>query len=401
MRSNLVSIFCVVLTGILIAGDTSCKKPEEIYRNFNSIEQDIGIHPRFDTRHQILQLGNEDYLLCGSSSADSAIFVAHLNADGHIINLNVEFGIGSGHQIVKIPHIEDQYLFLGSHKEEGSSKEGFFSVVINSDGAPVDSIVYFGQEFDEIGLREYAKAYAVIPTQDSGFFFTGGFKQTISSTPRLFGLKVDAQFNTQWKKTYRSNAVGIATLQTDGGELIITASTNPSIYLIAIDNNNGAKLSERTLFQTVSRGNEEALLTDKGTIAVVSTTQVNSTEDIYFIECSFDSISQSFEILNDLFIGSDTSNEYGHQIIQSRDGGFVILGVDDEEPNALILQHITSSRTEGWQERYPGGNFIQPGDIVQTILDFGFFCFGISEQQEGNYFHMIKTDEVGKTEEKL
>lgn len=398
---KLICLGWAILIGVLILGGISCKKDPETYRNFSTLRNDIGIFPRFDTRHQLLQLEREDYLLCGSS-IDSTIFVAHLDVDGNPVNLNTSFGEGSAHDIVNIPYLEDRFLLLATHQEDNSTQGGFFAVVTDSSGAPVNIPIYYGKEFDNIGLREYAEAYAVVPTRDSGFFFTGGFKQTLSNQPSLFGLKVDPEFQVQWLKTYRANAYGASAFQTDDGAIIVSAVTDPHVYLIAIDENSGGKLTEKTFFQTISQINDEAILSSEGTVAIATTSTAGGTADINFIECAFDRSSSSFEVLHDLTLGEDTKNEYGHQIVQARDGGFVVLGTDDEQPAALVLQHITASRREGWREQYEGGAIEQPGDIVQTFLDFGFFCFGVAKDQEGeSFFHFIKTDEVGKTEDNI
>ncbi|WP_282775572.1 hypothetical protein [Phaeodactylibacter xiamenensis] len=386
---------------LIILIGASCKKAEEPYLNYNRITDNIGILPRFDTRHQLLQLESHDYLLCGST-VDSIVFVARLDVNGNPINLNTSIGRGSAHDIISIPYLENRFLLLATHREENNIQSGFFTVVTDSSGASVAPPVYYGQEFDAIGLREYAEAYAVVPTRDSGFFFTGGFKQTLSSQPSLFGLMVDAELKVKWLKTYRANAYGASAFQMEDGPIIVSAITDPYAYLIAIDENNGRKLAERTFFQTSSQQNDEAILSSDGTIALATTSMAENTASINFIECTYDRASSSFEVLHDLSLGDKNANEYGHQIIQGRDGGFVILGTDDQEPASLVLQYISVSRSQGWRERYQGGTIEQPGDIVQSLLDFGYFCFGISEDQDGkSSFHFIKTDEVGRTEESL
>jgi hypothetical protein len=240
------------------------------------------------------------------------------------------------------------------------------------------------------------------------FFLTGEFKFTLSPVPFSMGIRIDSNLTPVWETTvekiYKENAYGTSVAQTPNGAVMISSVTGDLNHIMFADLESGAPVgAEMTLFDTYGHYHNDLIRTNNNTFALATTRATGPSTDINFIEFEVSADHNSINKAYDISLGEPGINEEGYQIIQSRDGGFIILGIAQQSPVEIVLQKINPDRTRGWREPYSGATTEYPGGIVQNQKenDFGFFSFTIAEGDGGNVLHVLKTDEVGKTADKL
>ncbi len=371
---------------LLLALGGCAKKEKAFYLNFERF-QPLGVAPGFVVRHSFLQMDNGEYLLCGTT-ADTTIFVAHLDELGNLLSMNTGLGPGSAHDIIPLASSGGgAFLMLAN---QGDS---FLSIILDTAGRETERHEY-RQFFVERGFFEYARAYAASPASDGGFVFTGMAKQTLGA-PVLYALRVDQNHRKTWLRPYRDNTYGTAVQEAPDGYFVLSCIKAPYSYLAVIDGNDGRFLLEKTLFQTAGLYQNSLLHKSGNTFIFTGTRQGAATTDMLYLEFSYDG---DIRIERELALGDDAISEYGYCITPSRDGGYVILGLVDDGEMGLLFQKVDADGRPGWAEYYPGGKKEYPGDVLQSRNDLGFFGFGIVETDTETAFHLVKTDEVGKIE---
>ena len=146
-------------------------------------------------------------------------------------------------------------------------------------------------------------------------------------------------------------------------------------------------------------GNSFAILPDKSIVIVGSTKSYSDdlTDDIYFIK-----IQNSLNnIIKDEPIGGD-QNDYGNDIIVTKDKNLIIVGYSESEPNNngefdTYLAKIDTGANIIWEYNY-GYKGSEEGNAVIQSSDDGYVFVGTTDFQKNKMIYMIKTKPNGVLE---
>ncbi len=143
-------------------------------------------------------------------------------------------------------------------------------------------------------------------------------------------------------------------------------------------------------------GSSVTLTTDGGFIAIGSTFSYGAGEhDIYVVRMD----SLGIALWNRTYGGALT--DYGYDIQQTSDGGFVMVGMTKSsgEPNGdVFLKKIDASGAEVWSKTF-GGAKRDEGWSVRITSDGGFIVCGLTNSFGAGYsdMYLIRTDSLGNS----
>lgn len=195
------------------------------------------------------------------------------------------------------------------------------------------SVVFMTQVQDiewyrTFGGKDWDIGCSVQQTVDGGYIVVGYTKSLGSSDYDVYLIKVDANGNLQWEKTYGGAGfdIGVSVQQTsDCGYIIVGymgsfGSGGVDIYLIKIDSN-GNILWQKTFGGSgYDRGFSVQQTTDGGFIIVGSTNSFGSGTDVYLIKTDSNGNLQWQKTLGGSAI------DWGNFVQQTSDGGYIIVG---------------------------------------------------------------------------
>jgi len=205
--------------------------------------------------------------------------------------------------------------------------------------------------------------------------------------------------NTSWTKTFGgTNAdYGNSVLQTDDGGYILTGRTNSfgaggsDVWLIRVDAD-GNELWSKTYGGSGDERANAVSLNTFGSFGVLGYT--NS-----FGAGSFDIWFHLIDVLGNEISSmtyGESSSELGYSIQPTSDGGFIISGHTTSNGGDIMLIKTNSIGGAVWTTTY-GGNFSEVGYSVQQTSDGGFIITGLTSSfgAGGGDVWLVKTDGSG------
>ena len=252
------------------------------------------------------------------------------------------------------------------------------------------------------GGSDYAVGYSVQKINDNGYIIVG------VKDWRGCLIKTDINGNEEWNQVYELGTGGYSGQQTEDGGYIITGSTdeyvNVNVWLIKTDSNGNEEWNQTFggdgydsngdgYDNRGEEGHSVRQTVDGGYIIVANTFSFgNDQSDIWVIKTD----SEGQEEWNSIFGGSD--EDYGRDIQQTTDGGYVITGYSEFFGNGadVWLIKTDSNGNEEWNKTMGDGWYGQRGYSVQQTTDGGYVITGYGN---GNWdFILIKTDSNGNEE---
>jgi hypothetical protein len=239
--------------------------------------------------------------------------------------------------------------------------------------------------------------YSIEPTRDSGFICAGCTRPG-GSWADLFLLKLGANGETLWTRTYSGNLgdQANAVRQTaDGGYIVAGATTsgggNPQLWLLRTD------AGGDTLWTRKFDGNsgQSVRQTSDGGFIVAGWTGDNEAADALLIKTDGDGAL----MWRQTFGGSQ--GDYLQSVLQIGDGGYVAGGTSDSYGSA---GRIFVARTDGagnllW-DRALGGSRLDYATTLARTRDSGFVlcCTRYPGHGQTDFdILLIKTDSLGRT----
>ena len=274
---------------------------------------------------------------------------------------------------------------------------------------PYEMIKYYGGTDDE-------KGYAIEQTSDGGYIIVGSSRSYGSGGTDVWMLKVDANGEFNWSKTYggQENDIGKDVIQTSDGGYIVTGYTksfssegDSDLWLIKTDGNgesciysNNGSCSGGTskwikTFGTsgddygnsvIETSNGDFIATGKsGRIPAIFTVKTNS----------------SGEKLWEKLYGAGPGDR-AQCIIERADLGMLMLGkeITDSSADNVCLININADGEEIWHSRY-GGAGADVGNYINDVSGGGYIITGSTKSfGNGNWDDawLIKTSTSGSME---
>jgi len=287
---------------------------------------------------------------------------------------------------------DDGFILVG-YATKGSGAQDVFVIKTNALGDTVWTRTY-GGPFNDVGWN-------IIQTNDYGYIVVGESERNASQKD-VFIIKLDANGDSVWTKTYSGNKIDFGTniIQLPDNGYIISAVTSSfgsgsfDWWLIRTDVN-GDTIWTRT-FGGPGYDDCWSIVQneDKG-FAILGRVEpdISSFPDIWLIKT--DSIgnidwTQTY--------GGDES-EYGGSIDTTKDGGFILTGFTSSYGNGASDLWLVRTDYKGdtlWTKTFGGGNS-EIGESGITIPEGGYvLCGGSKSFGMGDWdIYIVKTDSSG------
>jgi hypothetical protein len=289
------------------------------------------------------------------------------------------------------------YIIAGLTRSFGAGNADIYLIKTDSLGDTIWTKTYGGMDDD--------RGYSIQVTSDGGTIIAGWtFSYGINGDVYL--VKTDADGDTLWTKTYGENRTdkGYSVQQTfDGGYIIAgnTLSFGPNtpefcnVYLIRT-NGVGDSLWTRTYGGAdVEYGYSVQQTSDSGFVIVGATKSFGQGWfDIYFIRTDANGDS----LWTKTYGGTDA--DLGNSVFQTSDEGYIIAGYTDSFGAGYTDVYLLKTNSEGdtlWTRTY-GDTIYEWGNEVLQTSDNGYIITG--NKSQGPYESdvlLIRTDSNGNS----
>jgi len=253
------------------------------------------------------------------------------------------------------------------------------------------------QWYKTLGGPNEDAGFSVQQTSDGGYIVVGCTGSTPDLLFDVLVIKTDAEGNKQWEKTFDKSAEDYAksVRQTSDGGYIIAGYTTDNAgaawyyWLIKIDAQ-GNKQWDKTFGGS---GLDQALSvqeTSDGGYIICGSTSVNGDSDGWLIKTN----SSGDKEWDKTFGGPN--GDIFTSVQQTSDGGYIITGSTAPRGagyDDLWLIKTNSTGNKQWDRTF-GGSGLYGGRSVQQTADGGYIIVGLSISEGGGAW-LIKTDNSG------
>ncbi len=222
-------------------------------------------------------------------------------------------------------------------------------------------------------------AYAVRQTLDGGYIVAGYTKSFGAGNRDFWVLKLDANGNVQWQRAYGGGSYDWAQdirQTSDGGYIVVGATFsfgagNDDVWVLKLDANGNVQWQK-----TYGGGGGENGLavqqTSDGGYVVVGRTYSFGVNDVWVLKLDANGNVQWEKTFG------GTSPDYGYAIQQTTDGGYIVTGYTRSfgagRDDLLVVKLDTNGNVQ-WQKAY-GGSDDDRGYAIQQTIDGGYIVTG-------------------------
>jgi len=266
------------------------------------------------------------------------------------------------------------YIAVGGTYSYGQGLADVYVVKLDANGELTWEETYGGDGFDE--------GYCIEQTADGGFIIAGESNSFVSGPVDVYVLKLDADGNLEWQKTYGSDGSDEAFCirkTSDGGYIIAGRSDpqNPGMYdayILKLDANGeltwqntygGDDWDEaKSIYQT----------SDGGYIAVGVTNSLGAEWDAYAFKIAPDGMLQ----WQHHFGG--TGSDEAHDVCQTMYGDYIVVGVTYSfgRGGDVYLLKLDESGNQKFSRNY-GGNTFDEANSIECTSDGRYIIAGRSD----------------------
>ncbi|MBN1860895.1 MAG: hypothetical protein JW840_05485 [Candidatus Thermoplasmatota archaeon] len=292
------------------------------------------------------------------------------------------------------------FIIVGVTESYGAGKNDVWLIKTDSSGDKSWDKTFGGTD------RDFGNS--VQQTKDGGYIIAGETRSYGNGLDDVWLIKTDSDGEMIWDTTfgYDDSDSASQVRQTNDGGFIIVGDVNNNgggvsdVWVIKTDTN-GEMVWNRTFDgkgKPISHdyGTSIALTSDGGYIITAATF---TTQDTYGYNIWLIKIDENGNTLWDKNIGG-ADGEYISSVIQTNDGGFVMVGVDSYSNSNESLWIL---KTDGngeflWEQKYTGVGMAR-GESIQQTSDGGYIVVGFTYTKYTRYRALIiKTDSDGEYE---
>ena len=351
-----------------------------------------------DRAYSIQQTSDGGYIVAGytwSSSNREEVYILKLDANGNKV-WEKTFGGSYDDRAYCIQQTSDGgYIVAGYTSSAGVGSYDVYILKLDTNGNEVWSKT-FGGSSDDL-------AYFIQQTSDGGYV-VAGYTWSSSKWEDVYILKLDANGNKVWEKTFggSDNDGAYSVQQTNDGGYVAAGYTKSfgsgwyDAYVLKLDEN-GNNVWEKTF-----GGNswDEACsiqqTSDGGYIVAGYTSSFGSgSYDVYILKLD----TSGNEVWSKTF--GESSDDLAWSIQQTSDGGYIVagytksFGAGGEDVYILKLDAVGN---KVW-EKILGGSYDERAYCIQQTSDGGYIVAGYTSPfGAGNYdVYIIKMDANGNT----
>ncbi len=260
--------------------------------------------------------------------------------------------------------------------------------------ASADFSSYFGGISGEYGNNVY-------PTADGGFLLLGSTNTYGAGGDDMYLVKTDASGVEQWYKTYGDGAnleTGYSIAPTADGGFLLLGKVVPMVtgitymYLVKVDAN-GNMLWTKTYGSAMNSVGRFIYPAPDGSFLLLGYTGT-ADYDVYLVNIDANGNEQWYKTYGDA-----VSYEYGYSLCPTSDGGYALVGTQDNmnasAPQAYLVRIDVNGNMQ-WTKTY-GGSGQDSGRAILLAPDGGFYLLGRTDSfGNGNYdMYLVKTDSSG------
>ncbi|MCP4631678.1 MAG: T9SS type A sorting domain-containing protein [candidate division Zixibacteria bacterium] len=229
------------------------------------------------------------------------------------------------------------------------------------------------------GDSAYDRGRCGIETDNGDFVFTGYVKQPPTDSSDIFLLKLNADGDSLWMKTYggASSDDGLEVKQTfDGGYILCgdtrSISGDDDIYVIRIDSE-GDTIWTFVYGDSLNDRSKSIIQTSDTCFVLTGYTNKSNLNDGDLIIIKLDQNGNT--LWTKVYVGDKF--KMGYSVIETDDNDLVIAGkyVDAAETHYVYLMRTEPDGDSSWARKYRGG-LDDEGHSVQMTNNNGFFVTG-------------------------
>jgi DNA replication initiation complex subunit (GINS family) len=291
--------------------------------------------------------------------------------------------------------------------------ENYIGISSNSASIPTPTTTNgFPYKCIAIGGQNEDFGYSIIHTKDGGYAIAGWTNSFGAGKYDVYVVKLDKTWNLQWTRTIggKYNDYGYSIIQTtDGGYAVAGATAsygaeigNSDIYIVKLDGDGNIQWT-RTIGDGYSDNGRSIIQTKDGGYAVVGKINGNVIfDDVYVVKLDGDGNIQWTRT-----IGGGEGEDCGNSIIQTKDGGYAVVGKTNSfgAENISIYGRIADdvyvvklddSGNIQWT-RTIGGKFDDVGYSIIQTKDGGYAVAGVTASFSTGYgdVYIVKLDGLG------
>jgi len=297
-----------------------------------------------------------------------------------------------------VPAADGSFVILGETRSFGAGGRDLYLIKIDPDGDEMWTRTFGGPDMEEAG--------AVQQTADGGYILTGRTASYGAGGGDVYLVRTDELGNVLWSHTYggEHSDTGYAVHETPEGDFVVLAEIlhgeneytqqNPDIYLLKVDPA-GNEIWSQTWAGEEAQGGYVLLPLSDGNYLV--TGLYAATTSASAIDPLFIQIDSEGKIIWNRTIGDPNATDYGMDVIQTSDGGFVLTGLSSKSGRGSIpLIRVDPQGEVMWRQDLIEGRGNRAGMKVLQARDGGFVIVGgAGEVNRGFYTVLIKTDKDG------
>jgi uncharacterized delta-60 repeat protein len=289
----------------------------------------------------------------------------------------------------------------GSTSGGGGTSTGGQGYPSTSTGQQI-SQAYQGSTFAKtIGGSGEDYAYSIIQSSDGGYVVAGSTRSFGAGYSDIYVVKLDSSGNVQWAKTIGGSDWDEASsiIQSSDGGYVVAGWTEsfgagyPDIYVVKLDSSGNVVWTKTIGGRFIDRASSIIQSSDGGYVVAGDSSSFGAgSDDIYVVK-----LDSSGNVLWTKTIGG-SSSDYAYSIIQSSDGGYVVVGESYSFGAGKDRIYVVKMDSEGnvvWT-KFISGVEDEAGSIIQSS-DGGYIVAGGTSNfgAGGGDIYVVKLDSAG------